>query len=78
MRNLWRDWGIPFQDIKIPVFLWHGDADDLAPTHLARYLAAQIPGCTAVFYTGEDHTGPLMKHRQEILRALKDAYEAAS
>lgn len=78
MKNIWRNWNIPFHDIHNKVRLWHGDSDDLAPTALARYLAKQMPNCEAVFYPGEDHTGPLTQHREEILVALKEDYEQAT
>ncbi|MBZ0294423.1 MAG: alpha/beta hydrolase [Anaerolineae bacterium] len=76
MKNLWRNWNIPFQEIETRVLLWHGDRDDLAPTMLARYLAEQMPNCEATFYSGEDHTGPLTHHQEEILNALKAAHLA--
>jgi pimeloyl-ACP methyl ester carboxylesterase len=78
MKNLWRNWNLPFHDIHTKVLLWHGDSDDLAPTALARYVATQLPNAEAVFYPGEDHTGPLTQHREEILRALKQAHLSAS
>lgn len=74
LKNLWRDWKIPFRQIVTRVLLWHGESDNLAPTALAHYLAGELPNCEAIFYPGEDHAGPLMKHKAEILNAIKAAY----
>jgi pimeloyl-ACP methyl ester carboxylesterase len=67
LKALWRNWGFRLQDIRTPVFLWHGEADNLAPAALAHSTAQRIPGCEATFYPGEGHTGPLTKHMNEIL-----------
>jgi pimeloyl-ACP methyl ester carboxylesterase len=70
MRMLWQPWGFQLEDIRTKVFLWHGEADTLAPAALAHRIAECIPGCEATFYFGEDHTGPLIKHGQEILAKI--------
>jgi pimeloyl-ACP methyl ester carboxylesterase len=69
MRNYWRSWGFRFEDIKAKVYLWHGEADDLAPVALARYIADHIPDCEAHYIPGAGHTGTF-KYADEILRTL--------
>ena len=73
MKTLWRPWGFQFEDIRTKVNLWHGEADNLAPAHLARYIAQRIPDCQAVYYPGESHTDPLIKHADEIMTQLVGA-----
>src|SRR5690606_2042546 len=55
MIILTRPWRFKLQDIRIPVYLWHGEADAFAPVQMARYLAQSIPVCDAVFYPNEGH-----------------------
>lgn len=50
------------------MYLWRGEADTLAPTALARYLAQHIANCEAVFYPNEDHGTPIIKHTEAVLR----------
>lgn len=75
MRILWRPWGFQFEAIHTPVYLWHGEADNLAPPLLAHHIAEHVPGCQAVFYPNEDHTGPLTKHIHEILATVVKAIQ---
>ena len=42
-----RPWGFNIEEIKIPVQLWHGEADVIVPVRLGRYLADHIPCCQA-------------------------------
>lgn len=77
MKILWRSWGFQFEDILIPVFLWHGAADNLAPVMLAQHVADHLPDCHAVFYPNEDHTGPLTKHIHEIMATVVKAIQSA-
>lgn len=77
MRILWRRWAIPLRDLRTKVLMWHGDADDLAPFFLAQHVAAQLQNVETIWYPGEDHTGPLIHHKREILQALLKAHAAA-
>jgi pimeloyl-ACP methyl ester carboxylesterase len=63
-------WGFRLEDIRLPVYLWHGEADKNAPIAMGQYLAKAIPGCQAQFYPGEGHLTVLFNHPQEIFRAL--------
>ena len=67
MKILWRPWGFRLEDVCVPVYLWHGEADNLAPPMLAHYIAQHVSGCEATFYPGEGHTDPLTKHIDEIV-----------
>ena len=65
-----RPWGFPLEEIRLPVYLWHGEADRDAPVAMGRHLAAAIPGCQAVFIPGEGHFSLAIHHMPEILQTL--------
>ena len=52
---LTRPWTFRPEEIRIPVRLWHGEADAVVPVGMGRYLAAAIPGCRAEFIPGAGH-----------------------
>ena len=53
---LWAaDWGFRLQDIKVPVHLWHGDADRDVPIAHAHRQAEAIPGAVLHDCPGEGH-----------------------
>lgn len=66
---LTRPWGFALKEIKVPVYLWHGTADDFTTTGMARYMAERIPNCKANIYEGEGHM-LLIPHWEEVLGAL--------
>jgi pimeloyl-ACP methyl ester carboxylesterase len=65
-----RPWGFPLEEIHVPVYLWHGEADRNAPVAMGRHTAAAIPGCQAVFIPGEGHFSLAIHHMPEILKTL--------
>lgn len=68
-RILAGPWGFRPEEIRTPVFVWHGELDDTVPAEMARHLASLIPGCRAVFFPGEGHH--LLYYRwSEILAQL--------
>lgn len=64
------DWGFRLQDIKMPVLLWHGEADQNIPVEMTRFAATAIPKCEAKFYPGEGHLSLFKKHAGDIIHAL--------
>ncbi len=48
-------WGFQAAEIRARTFLWQGEADPNVPPVMGRYLAAQIPDCTATFVPGAGH-----------------------
>lgn len=70
MKAIWKSWGFRFEDIRTKVYLWHGEADNLAPASLAHYIAGCISDCEAVFFPGEGHADTLIKHGSEIFAKL--------
>ena len=63
---LTRPWTFRLDEIRVPVRLWHGEADDMVPVAMGRYLARAIPNCRAEFIPGGGHyfvfewIGPLL------------------
>jgi pimeloyl-ACP methyl ester carboxylesterase len=62
-------WGFPLAEIKLPVYLWHGQADALVPLAMGRRVAAAIPRCEAVFVPGAGHYW-MFDHIDHLLRAI--------
>jgi pimeloyl-ACP methyl ester carboxylesterase len=67
-----RPWGFPLDQIRIPVFLWHGEADRNAPVAMGLELAKRIPNCTGRFLPGEGHFSLALNYADEILGVLAE------
>ena len=65
-----RPWGFEVEDIKIPVYLWHGEADAIVPVSLGRYLADHIPHCEARFIPKAGHLW-IFEGYEEIFQVLQ-------
>ena len=65
-----RPWGFSLGDIRLPVFLWHGEDDWVCPVAMGRYVAENILGCTARFVPGEGHISLIVNHFAEILSVV--------
>ncbi len=59
-------WGFRLEEIRGPVFLWHGEGDTNVSLSAARHVARTIPGCQATFLPGEGHW-LFIGHWREIL-----------
>ncbi len=68
-RLITRPWGFNLEEIKIPVTLWHGTADNVTSISMARYMAGKIPGSKTMICEGEGHL-LLFPHWEEILKYL--------
>lgn len=75
LRLLSRPWGFSLEQIRgVPVHVWHGEEDAIAPVEMGRHLAAQIPGATARFLPNEGHllvANP--EHWRELLETVRAA-----
>ena len=76
VRLITRPWGLPWDEIKVPVHLWHGTADNSTTMAMARYMAQKIPNGKLTVCDGEGHM-LLIPHWQEILNTLKQTSTAA-
>lgn len=63
-------WGFNLQEIRVPVQIWHGEADRNAPVAMGRHLTNLIPGSQAKFFPGEGHLSLFKNHGAEIIRSL--------
>jgi len=64
-----RPWGFAPEDIRGPVAIWQGDADDLVPAKWGDELAHRIPDARLVARAGEGHFLGYV-HQAEILGQL--------
>jgi pimeloyl-ACP methyl ester carboxylesterase len=51
-----KPWGFSLSETRIPVFVWHGEADKLVPVEQGRIIANAIPSADARFFPNEGHT----------------------
>lgn len=72
-----RPWGFPLADIRVPVFLWHGEEDASTPIPMAHHMAAAFPDPTTHFLPGEGHF-LILDHYAEILAEARRAAEQAT
>jgi pimeloyl-ACP methyl ester carboxylesterase len=67
---LGRPWGFRLEDIRMPVYLWHGEMDAMNSIDMGRRVAKSIPDCRSKFYPQEGHFSLLVNHYEELLRAI--------
>lgn len=76
LRLLSRPWGFSLAEIRgVPVHVWHGEEDAIAPFEMGRYLAKTIPGVQSRFLPGEGH---LLVANSERWRELLENVRAAA
>lgn len=65
-----RPWGFQLGDIRVPVYVWHGEEDDTVPVAMGRYLARSITTAAATF---DRRAGHQLVYRRwpEILAAVR-------
>jgi pimeloyl-ACP methyl ester carboxylesterase len=54
-----RHWGFSVRDITVPVYFWHGDADNIVPLAHVHHLAALVGNSVVSVRPGESHLGSL-------------------
>ncbi len=64
------DWGIPFQQIDLPIRIWHGQADGTVPIEHARWFAEQIPNADLTELPDEGHYSVPFRYSRQILGEL--------
>jgi len=64
-----RHWGFSPREIRVPVRLWHGDADPLVPLAHAEHLVALLPDSDLSIRAGESHLGSLGA-AEEVLETI--------
>jgi pimeloyl-ACP methyl ester carboxylesterase len=66
-----RPWGFRLQDVRMPVSLWQGLADQILPAHMARRLAAALPACHPRYFPGEGHLSLVVHKIGEVLAEMR-------
>ena len=54
-----RDWGFEPHDIDVPIWWWHGDADNIVPLAHAEWLVPRLKHATLFVRHDESHLGGL-------------------
>jgi pimeloyl-ACP methyl ester carboxylesterase len=65
-----RPWGFRLEDIRMPVYLWHGEMDTMCPVSMGRYVAKTIPDCQARFFPNDGHLSLVANHYEELLTTI--------
>jgi len=72
VRLITRPWGFRLEEIKVPVQIWHGTADNVTSIRMAQYMAGKIPNSQLITCPEEGHM-LLIPHWEEILTTLCNA-----
>ncbi len=59
-------WGFVPEDIRVPVCIFQGGADELVPASWAEKLADRIPGAALVAFPGEGHFIALTRSKEVL------------
>ncbi len=68
-RLITRPWEFHLEEIRVPVLLWHGTADNITPVCMAEHVAARLPNCRITLCRDEGHL-LIFPHWKEILSQL--------
>ena len=64
-----RPWGVPIDQIRVPIEIWHGEDDRLVSPQASRILAAALPGAITHFVPGEGHLLLAGNHAKAALQS---------
>jgi pimeloyl-ACP methyl ester carboxylesterase len=73
IERLTRPWGFDIRKIKVPVFVFHGDEDQIMHVRPARKMARKLKECVATFYAGEGHFSVLVNKADQLMETLGGA-----
>ncbi len=68
-----RSWGFELEDIRAPVFWWHGDADNVIPLAHAEHSVELLHECKLAVRETESHLGGFAA-ADVVLETLTDAW----
>ena len=74
---LFRPWGFEFSAIRVPVLLLQGRHDAMVPFGHGAWLADRIPGVEARLSDGDGHLSLLTRRMPEVLRWLRERWDAS-
>ncbi len=58
-RLFGRDWGFSLKNLRVPIYMWYGDADNIVPVEHGAHMAEQIPDVVFRVRPNEGHLGGL-------------------
>lgn len=67
------DWELDFENIRVPVGLWHGSEDKNIPFSMVKTYANWIPTAERHFFEGEGHYSVALGSAPDVLQKLRDA-----
>ncbi len=65
-----RPWGVPFERIRVPIEIWHGDDDQVVSSQQSRVLARTLSLVAEHYVPGEGHFSLFARHAEEVMRSL--------
>ena len=68
--SLAQPWGVRVEDTKVPMTVFHGDADTMVPLRHGEELAARVPGAQLTVWPGAGHLGTISEVG-DVLDALQ-------
>ena len=64
-----RPWGFSLQEVRMPIDVWHGEADRIVEIEQARLLAKALPNAQTHFAPNEGHT-LIVNRYEDILSTI--------
>lgn len=65
-----RPWDFRLEDIRTPVAIWQGLADNIVPPAMARYLASALTHSAARCLPNEGHLSLIVRHAERVFADL--------
>lgn len=69
--SLVRPWGFSLEEVRVPLSLWHGTEDRLAPPAHSHWLAGRIPQARLHIEPDEGHVSIVVNHLDRMLDELR-------
>ena len=67
----WKPWEFSPAQIRVPLHLWHGEADLNAPFAHAQRLSETVPGAQLHAFAGEGHMTVILRYFDTILDSIQ-------
>ena len=63
-------WGFAYEDIAVPIQLWHGEQDSVISVDVSKRATRRLPNCQTEFIADEGHYSIILNQAEPILRRL--------
>ena len=71
LRLMIKPWGVNFNELKMPVRLWHGDLDSIVPVNHSIYLSKKMAQSELNILKGEGHYSVPLRKISLVLDQMK-------